>query len=125
MCRDMWQWYDKYIYTYIAEKFHGDVEWDYNKVKIATLDIECESENGFPEPTLAEEKVNAITIKPFGKNSVTFGIGPWDAPDNVDYVDCQDEAFLLEAFILISRGFCAVLFLNSSVYILTVYTSQG
>ena len=92
--------YDKYIYTYIAEKFHGDVEWDYNKVKIATLDIECESENGFPEPTLAEEKVNAITIKPFRHNAHTFGIGPWnECPANVTYHECQNEAFLLEEFI--------------------------
>ena len=92
--------YDKYIYTYIAEKFQGDIEWDYNKVKIATLDIECESENGFPEPTLAEEKVNAITIKPFRHNAHTFGIGPWnECPANVTYHECKDEAFLLEAFI--------------------------
>ena len=92
--------YDKYIYTYIAEKFHGDVEWDYNKVKIATLDIECESENGFPEPTLAEEKVNAITIKPFRHNAHTFGIGPWnECPANVTYHECENEAFLLEEFI--------------------------
>ena len=92
--------YDKYIYTYIAEKFHGDIEWDYNKVKIATLDIECESENGFPEPTLAEEKVNAITIKPFRHNAHTFGIGPWnECPANVTYHECKNEAFLLEEFI--------------------------
>ena len=92
--------YDKYIYTYIAEKFQGDVEWDYTKIKIATLDIECESENGFPEPTLAEEKVNAITIKPFRHNAHTFGIGPWnECPANVTYHECKDEAFLLEAFI--------------------------
>ena len=92
--------YDKYIYTYIAEKFQGDIEWDYNKIKIATLDIECESENGFPEPTLAEEKVNAITIKPFRHNAHTFGIGPWhDCPADVIYHECKNEAFLLEAFI--------------------------
>ena len=92
--------YDKYIYTYIAEKFQGDIEWDYNKIKIATLDIECESENGFPEPTLAEEKVNAITIKPFRHNAHTFGIGPWnECPADVVYHECKDEAFLLEAFI--------------------------
>ena len=92
--------YDKYIYTYIAEKFQGDVEWNYNQIKIATLDIECESENGFPEPTLAEEKVNAITIKPFRHNAHTFGIGPWnECPANVIYHECKNEAFLLEAFI--------------------------
>ena len=91
--------FDKYIYTYIAEKFHGNIKWDFQKVKVATLDIECESENGFPEPTLAEEKVNAITIKPFRHNAHTFGIGPWDAPANVTYHECQDEGQLLNEFI--------------------------
>ena len=91
--------YDKYIYTYIADKFQGNVKWDYKTTKIATLDIECESENGFPEPTLAEEKVNAITIKPFRFMAHTFGIGPWDAPANVTYHECVDEAQLLTEFI--------------------------
>ena len=52
--------YDKYIYTYIADKFKGDVKYDPRKIKVATLDIECESENGFPEPTLAEEKAEKL-----------------------------------------------------------------
>ena len=92
--------YDRYIYTYIADKWPTEVEWDYTKVKIATLDIECESENGFPEPTLAQEKVNAITIKPFRHNAHTFGIGRWDeCPSNVVYYECKDEAHLLEEFI--------------------------
>ena len=92
--------YDKYIYTYIADKFKGDVKYDPRKIKVATLDIECESENGFPEPTLAEEKVNAITIKPFRHNAHTFGIGPWDeCPANVIYHECENEAFLLTEFI--------------------------
>ena len=92
--------YDKYVYTYIADKFQGEVKYDPKLIKIATLDIECESENGFPEPTLAEEKVNAITIKPFRHNAHTFGIGPWDeCPKNVKYHECVDEAQLLTEFI--------------------------
>ena len=92
--------YDKYIYTYIADSFRGEIKFDPKKIKIATLDIECESENGFPEPTLAEEKVNAITIKPFRFMAQTFGIGPWDEkPANVTYHECVDEAQLLTQFI--------------------------
>ena len=91
--------YDKYVYTYIADKFQGEIKYDPMKIKVATLDIECESENGFPEPTLAEEKVNAITIKPFRHMAHTFGIGPWDAPANVHYYECVDEAQLLTEFI--------------------------
>ena len=70
--------YDRYIYTYIADKFQGDIEFDLKHIKIATLDIECECEDGFPEPTLASEKVNAISLKPLGKDTHVFGIGPWE-----------------------------------------------
>ena len=67
--------YDRYIYTYIADKFQGDIKYDPKVIKIATLDIECECEDGFPEPMQALEKVNAITIKPFRFMAHTFGIG--------------------------------------------------
>ena len=92
--------YDKYLYTYISDRFQGDVDWDFNKIRIATLDIECECENGFPEPMLASEKVNAISIKPFKKETVVFGIGPWEHnKTDVIYVDCTNEFDLLTKFI--------------------------
>lgn len=92
--------YDRYVYTYISDKFQGDIDWDFNKVRIATLDIECECENGFPEPMLASEKVNAISIKPFKKETVVFGIGPWEHnKTDVIYVDCTNEYDLLTKFI--------------------------
>ena len=82
--------YDRYVYTYISDKFPGKIEFDPKLIKIATLDIECESENGFPEPMQAIEKVNAISIKPFGKSCVVFGIGPWQTESDVVYYECQD-----------------------------------
>jgi DNA polymerase elongation subunit (family B) len=92
--------YDRYVYTYISDKFQGDIDWDFDKVRIATLDIECECENGFPEPMLASEKVNAISIKPFKKETVVFGIGPWEhGKTDVIYVDCTNEYDLLTKFI--------------------------
>ena len=91
--------YDRYIYTYISDKFPGKIDFDPNLIKIATLDIECESENGFPEPMQAIEKVNAISIKPFGKSCVVFGIGPWQTESDVIYYECQNEQDLLMQFV--------------------------
>jgi len=92
--------YDRYVYTYIADTFKGDIKFDTNKIKTATLDIECECENGFPDPLYAAEKVNAIAIKPFRHNAHIFGFGEWDeAPKNVVYHNCKDEAELLTEFI--------------------------
>ena len=92
--------YDKYIYTYIADKFQGDITYNPKLIKVASLDIECECEDGFPDPMIAGEKVNAISIKPFGKETVVFGIGPWDHDrSDVIYHNCTNEANLLMKFI--------------------------
>ena len=92
--------YDRYIYTYIADKFQGDIEYNPKLIKVASLDIECECEDGFPEPMIAGEKVNAISIKPFGKETVVFGIGPWEHNrSDVIYMECTNEANLLMKFI--------------------------
>ena len=90
--------YDRYVYTYISDKFPGKVEFDPNLIKIATLDIECESEDGFPEPSQAIEKVNAISIKPFGKSCVVFGLGEWETESDVIYHNCSSEKDLLAKF---------------------------
>ena len=92
--------YDRYIYTYIADKFQGDIDYDPKLIKVASLDIECECEDGFPDPMIAGEKVNAISIKPFGKETVVFGSGPWEHNrSDVIYHNCTNEANLLMKFI--------------------------
>ena len=92
--------YDRWVYTYIADKFPGDIEFDNKVVKVATLDIECECEDGFPEPMLANEKVNAICIKPYGKDAHVFGIGAWEhGKTDIVYHNCKDESFLLTEFV--------------------------
>ena len=92
--------YKRQIYTYIADKFQGDIDYDPKLIKVASLDIECECEDGFPDPMIAGEKVNAISTKPFGKETVVFGIGPWDHNrSDVIYHNCTNEANLLMKFI--------------------------
>ena len=92
--------YDRYVYTYIADKFQGDIKFDTSLVKVACLDIECECEDGFPDPMIAAERVNAITIKPFGKDAHVFGVGAWEHNrTDIVYHNCKDEAFLLTEFL--------------------------
>ena len=91
--------YDKYVFTYISDNWPGDVPFDTSLIRIASLDIECECENGFPDPIKAEEIVNAITLKPFGKKPVVFGLQPWETDMDVDYRECFNEANLLMEFI--------------------------
>lgn len=56
---------------------------------------------GFPEPTLANEKVTLITIKVLGQNQIhTWGM--WDyknTRDDVTYYKCETEEELLTSFL--------------------------
>ena len=93
--------YDRWVYTWISDNWPGDIPFDTKLIRAATLDIECESENGFPDPVKAEEIVNGITMKPFGGKPVVFGIGPLEENDwshGVDYRECFNEANLLMKF---------------------------
>ena len=42
-----------YEYAYIADQHVSDVQWEYDKILNAVVDIEVGSENGFPDPYLA------------------------------------------------------------------------
>ena len=93
---------DQWEYTYIAESFPSDIEFDIKNINILNIDIECECEDGFPEPTEAEERVNAITMKLFGDNKThVIGIDNFDfKTDNPDivYHKCRHEKELLTTF---------------------------
>jgi DNA polymerase elongation subunit (family B) len=109
-CRDFVKQYDgvegfkihgntRYQYCFIADEHSSAVEWDMSLIKVANIDIEVGSENGFPEPETATEPLTAITVKMDG-HFVTFGVDTYinDNP-NVTYYECQDEHDLIMRFI--------------------------
>ena len=63
-----------YVYQYIGENCKGEIDYDFSKIKVATIDIECESEHGFPKPEDANERINAITVD-FNGCIYVFGLG--------------------------------------------------
>ena len=66
---------DKFEFSFIAEHFPEEhIDYDFSQIRVAYLDIEVASENGFPDIENANEEVTAITIKIDGKNYV-FGRG--------------------------------------------------
>ncbi len=69
---------ERYPYVWIADNYDGYVEWNMDKILMLTIDIEVASENGFPDPELAEEEVLCITVK----NHRTKKIVVWG---NYDY----------------------------------------
>ena len=92
----------QYPYTYISDTYKGVVNWDIDQILIVTIDIECRSENGFPDPKLAEQEMLSITIKNHqNKKIVVWGIGKFETDrEDVTYVECESEVHLFKEFLI-------------------------
>ena len=90
----------QYAYTYISDMYPKRVQWDKDKLLIATLDIEVECENGFPSVKEAAESMLSITMKNHqNKQTLVWGLHEFqNYRDDVTYVQCKDEADLLIKF---------------------------
>jgi len=90
---------NRYEYAFIGEQHKQMVEWDQDKVVIAVVDIEVGSENGFPDPYLANEPITAICLKYINGLTVVFGCGDYVVQGNEVYIKCKDEWTLCKRFI--------------------------
>ena len=87
-------------YTYIAEKYPKQITFDSSQMRIVTIDIEVECENGFPNAGHLEPMLS-ITIK----NHDTGRIKVWglheysNDREDVQYIQCQNERELLAQFL--------------------------
>ena len=90
----------KHQYPFIAEEFPDKIDWDLAQVKLLTIDIECESENGFPSPDKADEPLICITVKDHtSKKIIVFGMGNFvNDREDVQYINCVTETGLIETF---------------------------
>jgi len=90
----------RHQYPFIAEEFPGEIDWDLKQIKLLSIDIECESENGFPSPDKADEPLICITVKDHtSKKIIVFGMGNFvNDREDVQYINCVNEAGLAETF---------------------------
>lgn len=90
-----------WIYQYIASLYpqHEEAEYDMKHVRVATIDIEVESENGFAPTENPTEKVNVITLGLRDKKWV-FAIHEFSLPDSPNLVQnvYASEEQMLVAF---------------------------
>ena len=93
--------FTRWPYQWISDNFKGEINWDISKIQVATIDIETESENGFPQVDHPIERVNAITLKNHqSKKFVVFGLHEWNTDrDDITYIRCNTEDELLQRFI--------------------------
>jgi DNA polymerase elongation subunit (family B) len=95
-----------YLAQYVAEQWKGDIQFDRNLINVTNIDIEVESDEGFPEPEEAKYPITAITIKNNIDNTYyTWACGDYDVSksimttNRVVYNKCRNETDLLVRFI--------------------------
>jgi len=112
-CREFYKKYDgvdnfkiygneRYIYQYISDKYPEDeIKFDISKIRLVTIDIETQSEYGFPDPKVCDEEILLITIQDYSaKEIITWGTKPYSGKkEKFKYIECESEFALLNSFI--------------------------
>jgi len=88
---------NSFAYTCLNEQ-HGK-DYDVDLIRIANIDIEVASEDGFPDPDLANQEITAITVK-YKDTFFVLGTGDFETDRNdVKYLKCSNEKILIQNFI--------------------------
>ena len=96
----------RYQACLINDLHPGTIEFDRSKINVTTIDIEVQSDDGFPEPGEALKTVTAICLKNNIDNTYyVWGLGDYNVEksymktNRVVYKKCEDEKELLIDFI--------------------------
>jgi DNA polymerase elongation subunit (family B) len=94
---------------YIQKNYPKDIQYDSSVIKIANIDIEVASDDGFPEPERADAEVQSICLKYFGKKTVYIWAleekyDPFKTqldinPEDIIFIKCDGELDLILKFI--------------------------
>jgi DNA polymerase elongation subunit (family B) len=94
---------DNFALQYTCEEWKDEVDYDISKIRIWNIDIEVETEKGFPLPEQAMSVVNAITVyDSIEDRYFTWGLGPWNnhrEDIECEYFQMDTEEELLQHFL--------------------------
>lgn len=87
---------ERFLYTFINDHYPNEVQYDASLVSVTTIDIETDSENGFPNIKEADKAIISVTVRN-KENTLVLGMKPYTPDsDNVKYILCKDEWTLLD-----------------------------
>ena len=97
---------NRYEYAFIADEHKGMIDWDIDDILIGVMDIEVGSENGFPDPYLANEPITAITISYLNGDTYVFSCGDYKTKGTEKYIKCDTEHSLCLRFLSLWQEMC-------------------
>ena len=91
----------QFPYSYISETYPNQIQYDTSLLRIVTIDIEVECENGFPNADKAAEPMLSITVKKHDTGKIiVWGLHEYhNDREDVKYICCQNERELLIQFL--------------------------
>jgi DNA polymerase elongation subunit (family B) len=89
---------NNYIYQFVTQNFPNNIQFDPDLIKVANIDIEVDSHDGFPEPDDAKYDVTAITVKFDNIYYVWSMIDYTVKNEDVVYKRCESESHLMREF---------------------------
>ena len=92
--------YERFVYQWIRQEYPDEMEYNMNQMKIFAMDIEVQSENGFPNVDEAAEEMLSITIKDMiTKQYYCWATREFEAPEGVETHIFWTENEMLNHFI--------------------------
>lgn len=93
-----------FAYTYLNGHFGNYYNQDL--IKIGNIDLEVDSQNGFPEPEICDQEIQSIAFSITHKNKrqyFVFGTREYTGDMNAQYMNCSSEKYLLQTFLKFFR----------------------
>jgi DNA polymerase elongation subunit (family B) len=100
---------NNFVSQYIYQNYPNEIEYDRSLMKIACIDIEVASDDGFPEPEEAKHEVQSICLKYVGTPAIfVWGLeekyNPANTeldvdPEDIYFIKCNGEVDLLLKFL--------------------------
>jgi DNA polymerase elongation subunit (family B) len=91
-----------FVTQYLMETYPTEVEYDLSKIKVAYLDLECETEGGFPDLDNPNERINLVTIRICGVNYV-LTMKPLTLPDCKVVMVTSEKELIKKIFDILAK----------------------
>jgi len=96
---------DKWVYAFLNDYYPGEIQYDRDQIRVADIDIEVESDDGFPNPDKADKAINAITVEFRGKYYVFTTLQYKKHRDDVEPFLYDNELSMLRVFMKFWKQF--------------------
>ena len=89
-----------YVAQFVTEVFPNQIDYERGLVQVLNIDIEVESDDGFPEPGRAEYPIISITCRQNDGVYWVWGLNSYTPKsENVLFIECDNEFDMMQKFV--------------------------